>query len=89
MKSVLVTVYGRVQGVGYRMWTLKNAERLALSGWVKNNSDGTVSAAFSGGVIAVDEMLTRVHSGPPYARVDRVEAVDWDSPSGDGFEIRE
>jgi acylphosphatase len=45
---VHVTVTGFVQGVGYRAWVERQAQTLALSGWVRNRSDGSVEAVFAG-----------------------------------------
>ena len=47
-RTVHVMISGRVQGVGYRAWTAREAERRGLSGWVCNRRDGSVEAVFSG-----------------------------------------
>ncbi|MFO1292372.1 MAG: acylphosphatase [Rubrivivax sp.] len=76
----LVRVSGRVQGVGYREACVREARRLALAGWVRNRSDGTVEVLAQGRV----ERLTRLHAwlrqGPPAARVERVEIVRQEPP---------
>jgi len=41
-KAVLVRITGRVQGVGFRVWTRQQAQRLGLTGWVCNEDDGSV-----------------------------------------------
>ena len=74
--SVQVIISGRVQGVWFRAWTVREAQSLGLDGWVRNRMDGTVEAAFSGEQAAVEEMLRRCHDGPRAARVDRVERVE-------------
>ena len=71
---VHVHVTGRVQGVWYRGWTMEEATRLSLDGWVRNRSDGSVEAVFAGPKEAVDEMVAACHRGPPSARVERVTA---------------
>ena len=48
MKSVHVSIEGRAQGVWYRAWTVEQAEKRSLSGWVRNRRDGSVEAVFSG-----------------------------------------
>jgi acylphosphatase len=68
-------VHGRVQGVGFRWWALHQARALGLSGYVRNNADGTVEIAVAGTAAAVNEMCARLASGPSMARVDRLEEL--------------
>ena len=65
-------VRGRVQKVGFRWFVMRNAQRLGLSGWVRNNPDGTVELEASGPVTSVDQLKARVNTGPAPARVDHV-----------------
>ena len=76
-----VTVHGMVQGVGFRYYTVQQAQRLGVTGWVSNEVDGTVAGVFEGTVDAVDALVAWCREGPGYARVDRVE-VEPVSPSG-------
>ena len=85
-KSVRVRVFGRVQGVWYRAWTRGEAVRRGLSGWVRNRADGSVEALFAGPAAVVDEMVEACRSGPPAARVDRLEIEAAESPAAGGFE---
>jgi acylphosphatase len=73
MIAVNVTVHGRVQGVFYRDWTVRNARELRLSGWVRNQPDGTVAALLQGDEAAVRQMIERMRSGPPRAQVERID----------------
>jgi acylphosphatase len=75
-----LTITGRVQGVGYRDWTIATAQRLRLSGWVRNRMDGAVEALVVGEDNAVGEMIDACRRGPTMARVDNVdvEPVDLD-----------
>lgn len=75
-RTVLVSITGRVQGVGYRAWTEDAAAELHLHGWVRNRRDGSVEAVFSGAPDAVEEMLRRCRSGPPAARVDNIKVTE-------------
>lgn len=68
-----VRVFGRVQGVWYRGWTVETARRRGLCGWVRNRSDGSVEAVFSGPAAAVEAMIAACREGPPAARVTAVE----------------
>jgi acylphosphatase len=67
-----VTIQGRVQGVGYRAWLEYQAAASHLEGWVRNRSDGSVEAVFSGHPKAVAEMVALCRRGPPSARVEAV-----------------
>ncbi len=83
-KVVRVVIEGRVQGVWFRGWTVDEAVRRGLRGWVRNRRDGSVEAVFAGDAARVDEMIAACHDGPPAARVDAVTAHPADDP-GDGF----
>jgi len=80
-KRVLVTITGRVQGVGFRWGTCERARSLGVSGWVRNEPDGTVSAAFEGEPEQVDTLVAWCRRGPAGARVDDVR-VELEAPSG-------
>lgn len=69
-------IFGRVQGVGYRDWTIQHARRLGLTGWVRNLSDGTVEGVVQGARASVEIMIAACHAGPPLARVTQVDSVD-------------
>ena len=80
-----LAITGRVQGVGYRDWAMETAQRLGLSGWVRNRNDGSVEALVAGDDQAVGRMIQACRQGPTLARVDAVdvEPVDLDVlPSG-------
>ena len=80
-----LAITGRVQGVGYRDWAVATGQRLGLSGWVRNRTDGSVEALVVGDDEAVGRMIEACRRGPTLARVDSVdvEPVDLDVlPSG-------
>jgi acylphosphatase len=83
-----VIVSGRVQGVFFRMETKRAADRLGVSGWVRNLNDGTVEAVFEGSRDLVQAGLDWCRQGPPHAAVDDVQ-VTWQEYAGefDGFQI--
>jgi acylphosphatase len=70
--AFLVSVTGRVQGVGYRMWAEREAQALGLRGWVRNEPDGSVAALVGGPEEAVAKMLDLFRSGPRSATVTGV-----------------
>jgi acylphosphatase len=73
-KAVLVRISGRVQGVSFRVWTRARAEEFGLTGWVRNEDDGSVRALIAGPDTAVSAMLREFWKGPPGASVVAVEA---------------
>ncbi len=76
MTIVHVTISGRVQGVGYRAWTVDTARKLGLLGWVRNRTNGTVEAEFQGDDIKVHRMIEKCHEGPYMARVIDIAVSD-------------
>ena len=83
--TVRVRIRGRVQGVWYRGWTVDEARRLGLSGWVRNRRDGSVEAVFSGPEHAVRAMIAYCRRGPPGALVREVTEEAETGPVGPGF----
>ena len=73
-KAFLVSIHGRVQGVGFRMWTEREAHVLRLRGWIKNEPDGSVTALVGGPEEVVARMIELFWSGPRGAAVTSVEA---------------
>ena len=88
-RRVYITVAGRVQGVFFRANTREVAQRLGLSGYVRNLPDGRVEVVAEGEEEALRKLVDWCHEGPPLARVERVE-VRWENPTGEfsGFHIR-
>lgn len=70
-----VRIKGRVQGVFFRAWVVEEANRRGLKGWVRNRSDGSVEAVFSGEMTAVRAMAKACQQGPPRARVEDVVQI--------------
>ena len=66
-------VRGRVQGVYFRASTAECALRLALSGYARNEPDGSVLVLAAGAAAALDELVEWLRQGPPMARVTEVE----------------
>lgn len=81
-------VVGRVQGVGYRVFALREADRLGLAGFVANEPDGSVRVVAEGDRRILDALHVRLEEGPPAAIVDRVIAR-WEPARGilGGFRI--
>lgn len=75
-RHVRVTVHGHVQGVWFRASTRDVAGEHGVTGWVRNDPAGTVTAELHGPAEAVEAVLAFVRTGPPHARVDRVEVEE-------------
>jgi acylphosphatase len=86
-RTVAVRIEGRVQGVYFRAWTHDTARSLGLDGWVRNASDGSVEAVFSGPAARVEDMLRRCKDGPPDAKVTAVTITDEGGAPPPGFKV--
>lgn len=82
-RAVRARVSGIVQGVSFRVWTRGEAMRLGLTGWVRNERDGSVTALIAGADAAVTAMIERLWQGPRGALVSKVEIeeVGDDAPA--------
>ena len=83
-----VRVYGRVQGVFFRQWTVKKASALGVNGWVHNAHDGSVQAHLAGEEGAVAQLIEHMRKGPPQARVDDVMVEPVEPETADGFSVK-
>ncbi|HUD96188.1 MAG TPA: acylphosphatase [Woeseiaceae bacterium] len=71
-------VTGRVQGVFFRDSTRRTATELGLTGYAKNQADGSVEVLACGSEDALDRLVDWLQSGPKLASVERVEAEPAD-----------
>tara|TARA_Y100000588_G_C13780334_1_gene722122 strand:+ start:177 stop:449 length:273 start_codon:yes stop_codon:yes gene_type:complete len=79
MKTVHLIVSGKVQNVGYRYYTIENAQSMGLTGWVRNLSNGSVEIRATGQDEEIGEFLRLVRRGPSYSRVS--EVVMFEEPT--------
>lgn len=82
MKRVQAIVSGRVQGVSFRYYTQREAQRLGITGWVRNQPDGTVLTLAEGDEPALLAFIRFLHQGPPAARVTDV-TLEWQDAAGE------
>jgi acylphosphatase len=75
-------VRGRVQGVGFRYFVEAEARRLGITGWVRNNADGSVEVLAMGSRDQLSALYSKLRSGPRAARVDGVEVEPGDPVPG-------
>ena len=88
MASCRFLVRGRVQGVGYRYFVLREAEGLGISGFTRNLPDGTVEVIAEAEDPVLQQLEERLRKGPSFAKVAAVERVDTAPRGGQGFHIR-
>lgn len=88
MARARVFVSGKVQGVFYRDSTKKEADKLGVSGFVRNLRDGRVEAVFEGAPALVEAMVAWCRIGSPLSRPTFVERIDEPEEGLAGFEIQ-
>ncbi|HMJ93936.1 MAG TPA: acylphosphatase [Allosphingosinicella sp.] len=79
-----IRVFGHVQGVFYRAWTLQQAQLLGLKGWVRNRRDGSVEIEAWGDPAAIAALIEKCRQGPSQARVERItdDEIEGEPPPG-------
>jgi acylphosphatase len=89
-KRVHVIVQGAVQGVGFRYFALRTAQKHAIQGYVKNCSNGNVELDIEGETERIDTFLHEIQTGARFAEIDHV-ALEWQQEvlNYSGFEIQE
>jgi acylphosphatase len=90
IRRVRVTVRGRVQGVGFRYFTIRTAQDLGIVGWVRNTPVGTVEVEAQGVERRLRSFLKELERGPRAARVSGLEIEDLEplDPPPAGFQVR-
>lgn len=79
MKGVNITVWGRVQGVGFRYFVYNYARNIGIVGWVKNNPDRSVTVCAEGSEPQIDMIVEAVKKGPSHAQVEKVKLQYYNS----------
>lgn len=88
MKRVVIDVRGRVQGVFFRVNTKEKADKLGLTGRVRNENNGSVRITAEGEKRKLEELVGWLDGGPAFAKIDRID-VEWKEGTGEfnNFEI--
>ncbi len=83
-----IFIEGRVQTVSYRYWTLRQAQSLKITGWVKNLADGRVEAIFEGSKGNIEKIIEKCNKGSMLAKVKHIDVI-WEKAEGEfnNFEI--
>ncbi len=88
MQRVHLLVSGDVQGIGFRVWTIRQAQDLGCVGWVKNREDGAVEVVAEGAKENLEILIKQCHHGPEVAWVKEV-TVEWGTATNEfvGFVV--
>jgi acylphosphatase len=83
--TMRLMIVGRVQGVGFRAFAMREAQALGLKGWVRNRADGSVEAVATGPTQAIKDFVGKCTRGPAAARVAHIDLESVESPEETGF----
>ena len=86
--TVNMKITGKVQGVGFRYFVLRQAQELGITGWVSNKSNGDVEAFAQGEKADLEQFIAKVKEGPSFSRIEDV-SLNWVNEADQyfGFEI--
>ena len=87
MRCVGIRISGQVQGVSFREAAKRMAISLALAGFIRNESDGTVYAEVEGEEPQIEKFVAWCHEGPEYAKVEEVKTERLPLRDFEGFHI--
>ncbi len=82
-----VFISGIVQGVGYRYFIKSNAQKLGITGWVKNTNNGKVEAVFQGEQEKLQQMIALSHQGPVFSEVNDIQ-LEWEEEKKNSSEFK-
>ena len=77
-----INVDGRVQGVGFRYFVQMTAREIGITGWVKNNTDGSVSMEIQGTTEMLDKLIEKIKIGNGVSRVEQMNIEDREIEKG-------
>jgi acylphosphatase len=87
-RRVALTMTGRVQGVFFRREAHREALKLGLTGFVRNEENGVVYAEAEGSEVAVGSFIRWCRRGPENARVENVDVREMAPEGGEGFVVK-
>ncbi len=82
-------IFGKVQGVGYRAWTVQTATALKLTGWVRNRDDGSVEAVVTGDDENIRKFIASCYDGPASSKVETISVSEGLDELLEEFQQRE
>ena len=87
MIAVHISVYGEVQGTGFRIWSKEQADKFSLSGWTRKASDGSIEIFSQGEEDKINDFVSICWDGPNRAFID--EVLVKDTNPDDSFSVFE
>ena len=78
MKEAHIMIKGFVQGVGYRKWARKEAQKAGITGWIRNLPDGSVEALLQGDKDTIEKLLNLYKKGPFLSEVEDIDTI-WEA----------
>lgn len=88
MFSLIIIVTGRVQGVSYRYFTKKHANKLGIKGYVINREDGSVEVVAQGEKKDLEKFVEKLRRGPLFSKVKSIGAREIEIGNLEDFKIR-
>lgn len=82
LQRMHIRVYGHVQGVGFRYFTMTAAAKLKLTGWVRNRRDGFVEVVAEGDLEKLEKLARILKQGKNSSSVSEIKA-DLQEASGE------
>jgi len=76
MKTIAITVKGKVQGVGFRYFVLRHATAIGMNGFVKNQPNGDVYIEASGTSSQLEQLILLCNQGPAHSKVESIQVKD-------------
>ena len=76
MIAIHISIYGEVQGTGFRSWSKEQAKKFSLSGWVRKASDGSIEIFTQGEEEKINDFVSLCWDGPNMAFIDEVLVKD-------------
>lgn len=87
MKAINGNITGQVQGVGFRMYLYRQADRLGLTGWVRNNPDSSVQFQCEGSDVDISFFIDLAKRGNDFAMVETLEYVETEVENLESFKV--
>lgn len=88
IKNINLRISGLVQGVFFRQSAKQVAKQLGVTGFIRNEPDGTVYAEAEGEEELIDQFVTWCHKGPPAAKVENMEVAGGSVKGFEDFTIQ-